>query len=255
MLRFALPRRCSRSSPRSASIARPICWCICRCATRTRRASRRSSGPLAASRCRSRWSCTATSCSSGRGGRWWCGPVTARGDITLRFFSFYPSQQAALSVGSRIRAFGEVRGGFFGAEMVHPRFRKVADDEPLARGDDADLSVHRRTGQFGLAEADRQGAGDGRYVRNPARGAAPAPEAARPGAQPEIPAQPAARHRAGHPACAQPPGLAAGQVRRGAGPAVVAAPGLPGAPRAGGAGAAGARRPRRAGCSTACPSA
>ena len=53
------------------------------------------------------------------------------GDITLRFFSFYPSQQAALSVGSRIRAFGEVRGGFFGAEMVHPRFRKVGDDDPL----------------------------------------------------------------------------------------------------------------------------
>ena len=53
------------------------------------------------------------------------------GEITLRFFSFYPSQQAALAVGSRIRAFGEVRGGFFGPEMVHPRFRKVADDEPL----------------------------------------------------------------------------------------------------------------------------
>jgi len=53
------------------------------------------------------------------------------GEITLRFFSFYPSQQGALSEGARIRAFGEVRGGFFGAEMVHPRFRKVADDEPL----------------------------------------------------------------------------------------------------------------------------
>ena len=53
------------------------------------------------------------------------------GELTLRFFSFYPSQQAALSEGSRIRAFGEVRGGFFGAEMVHPRFHKVADDEPL----------------------------------------------------------------------------------------------------------------------------
>jgi ATP-dependent DNA helicase RecG len=53
------------------------------------------------------------------------------GEIALRFFSFYPNQQAALSEGSRIRAFGEVRGGFFGAEMVHPRFRKVADDEPL----------------------------------------------------------------------------------------------------------------------------
>ena len=53
------------------------------------------------------------------------------GEITLRFFSFYPNQQAMLSAGARIRAFGEVRGGFFGAEMVHPRFRKVADEEPL----------------------------------------------------------------------------------------------------------------------------
>lgn len=53
------------------------------------------------------------------------------GDITLRFFSFYPSQQAMLAPGARIRAFGEVRGGFFGLEMVHPRCRKVADDEPL----------------------------------------------------------------------------------------------------------------------------
>ena len=53
------------------------------------------------------------------------------GEITLRFFSFYPNQQAALNEGSRIRAFGEIRGGFFGAEMVHPRFRKVGDDEPL----------------------------------------------------------------------------------------------------------------------------
>jgi ATP-dependent DNA helicase RecG len=53
------------------------------------------------------------------------------GEITLRFFSFYPSQQAALSEGSRIRAFGEVRGGFFGAEMVHPRFPQGGDDEPL----------------------------------------------------------------------------------------------------------------------------
>src|SRR5574343_470941 len=96
-----------RSSPRSASIARPICWCTCRCATRTRRASRRWRGPLAASRCRSRSSCTTTRCSTGHGARWWCAP------------------------GARIRAFGEVRGGFFGLEMVHPRFRKVADDEPL----------------------------------------------------------------------------------------------------------------------------
>ena len=53
------------------------------------------------------------------------------GEITLRFFSFYPNQQAALAEGARVRVFGEVRGGFFGLEMVHPRFRKIADDEPL----------------------------------------------------------------------------------------------------------------------------
>ena len=53
------------------------------------------------------------------------------GELTLRFFSFYPSQQAALSEGSRIRAFGEVRGGFFGAEMVHPRFRKITEGDAL----------------------------------------------------------------------------------------------------------------------------
>ena len=53
------------------------------------------------------------------------------GELTLRFFSFYPSHKAAFSEGARIRAFGEMRGGFFGAEMVHPRFRKVGDDEAL----------------------------------------------------------------------------------------------------------------------------
>ena len=55
----------------------------------------------------------------------------ASGELVMRFFSFYPSQQVALSEGSRVRAFGEVRGGFFGAEMVHPRFHKVGDDTPL----------------------------------------------------------------------------------------------------------------------------
>jgi ATP-dependent DNA helicase RecG len=53
------------------------------------------------------------------------------GEVTLRFFSFYPSQQAVLGVGSRIRAFGEVRGGFFGLEMVHPRFHQVTENQPL----------------------------------------------------------------------------------------------------------------------------
>ena len=59
----------------------------------------------------------------------------AAGDeIVLRFFSFYPNQRAVLAEGARIRAFGEVRGGFLGAEMVHPRFRAVAEGAPLPAG-------------------------------------------------------------------------------------------------------------------------
>jgi ATP-dependent DNA helicase RecG len=58
----------------------------------------------------------------------------ASGEVWLRFFSFYPNQQAAMSVGATIRAFGEVRSGFFGAEMVHPRFRRVSPGDPLPAG-------------------------------------------------------------------------------------------------------------------------
>ena len=41
---------------------------------------------------------------------------------TLRFFSFYPTQQKALAVGNSIRARGEIRGGFMGLQMMHPTF-------------------------------------------------------------------------------------------------------------------------------------
>jgi ATP-dependent DNA helicase RecG len=41
----------------------------------------------------------------------------------LRFFSFYPSQQKALAVGTRIRARGDLKGGFLGWQMVHPTCR------------------------------------------------------------------------------------------------------------------------------------
>jgi len=52
-------------------------------------------------------------------------------ELTLRFLNFYPSQQKQLSVGKQIRAIGEVRMGFFGPEMVHPKYRAVDDDTPL----------------------------------------------------------------------------------------------------------------------------
>lgn len=51
---------------------------------------------------------------------------------TLRFFNFYPSQQKALAVGNRIRARGEVKGGFLGWTMLHPSFRVAGGDLPTA---------------------------------------------------------------------------------------------------------------------------
>ena len=53
-------------------------------------------------------------------------------DLVLRFLHFYPSHQKTLAVGARVRVRGEARGGFFGLEMVHPSFRAVAEDTPLA---------------------------------------------------------------------------------------------------------------------------
>jgi ATP-dependent DNA helicase RecG len=54
------------------------------------------------------------------------------GVVTLRFFSFYGSQVKHFAPGVRVRAFGEIRQGFFGAEMVHPRYRIVQPGLPVA---------------------------------------------------------------------------------------------------------------------------
>ncbi len=55
--------------------------------------------------------------------------------LVLRFFNFYQSQlkqfQRAADEGLVVRAFGEVRAGWFGAEMTHPRYRIARADEPL----------------------------------------------------------------------------------------------------------------------------
>ena len=55
--------------------------------------------------------------------------------LALRFFNFYASQlkqfQRAAAAGQLVRAYGEVRSGFFGAEMAHPRYRIVSEGEPL----------------------------------------------------------------------------------------------------------------------------
>ncbi|GAB4121380.1 MAG: ATP-dependent DNA helicase RecG [Sideroxydans sp.] len=61
-----------------------------------------------------------------------CQIEDASGTLTLRFLHFYPSQQKQLAVGKHIRAYGEVRGGFFGMEMVHPKCRAGGPEAALA---------------------------------------------------------------------------------------------------------------------------
>jgi ATP-dependent DNA helicase RecG len=53
------------------------------------------------------------------------------GEVAVRLLNFYPSQQKQLSEGQRVRLCGELRSGFFGAEMIHPRIRVVGADTPL----------------------------------------------------------------------------------------------------------------------------
>ncbi|MGN6085072.1 ATP-dependent DNA helicase RecG [Trinickia sp.] len=56
----------------------------------------------------------------------------AQGDeLSLRFLNFYGSQVKQMALGVRLRVRGDVRGGFFGLEMVHPTVRPVDEDTPL----------------------------------------------------------------------------------------------------------------------------
>ncbi len=42
-------------------------------------------------------------------------------EIGLRWLTFYPSQQSQMQAGKRWRVRGEVRGGLYGYELIHPR--------------------------------------------------------------------------------------------------------------------------------------
>jgi len=55
----------------------------------------------------------------------------ASGELQLRFMNFYGSQVKQLAVGTRVRARGELKHGFFGAEMVHPHYKVVNEGAPL----------------------------------------------------------------------------------------------------------------------------
>ncbi|WP_159879600.1 ATP-dependent DNA helicase RecG [Aquitalea denitrificans] len=56
----------------------------------------------------------------------------ASGVLVLRFIHFYPSQLKQFTDGALIRAMGEIRRGFHGDEMVHPKTREVVEGSPLA---------------------------------------------------------------------------------------------------------------------------
>ncbi len=56
----------------------------------------------------------------------------SRQTLLLRFFHFNNAQAMQLAVGARLRCFGEVRHGANSLEMVHPQYRRLADDATAA---------------------------------------------------------------------------------------------------------------------------
>lgn len=56
------------------------------------------------------------------------------GSLVLRFFHFSASQKNALTVGSQVRCYGEVRRGRAGYELYHPEYRVLRPDidEPVS---------------------------------------------------------------------------------------------------------------------------
>lgn len=80
----------------------------------------------------------------------------------LRFFSFYPGQQKAMTTGARIRALGEVRVGLLGRQMMHPAIKPASAELPQALTPiyptvaGLPQAYLRRAVQGGLARVDLQ---------------------------------------------------------------------------------------------------
>lgn len=49
------------------------------------------------------------------------------GELTLRFFHFSAAQKNGLSIGTKVRCFGEIQRGARGFEIIHPEYKKVSD--------------------------------------------------------------------------------------------------------------------------------
>jgi ATP-dependent DNA helicase RecG len=66
------------------------------------------------------------------------------GTITLRFFHFSAAQKNNLENGTKIRAFGEIRAGKFGLEMMHPEY-KLLNTEAKGQLEEALTPVYPAT--------------------------------------------------------------------------------------------------------------
>ena len=166
----------------------------------------------------------------------------ASGVLFARFLNFYQSQARALAPGTRVRLFGEVRPGFFGDEMVHPRYRVLRGPEPLPASLTPVYPTTAGLGAGAAPQADRRGARARRPRRHAARGdprraRSRAVRAVRAAAPPSAPG--GRPHGARNP---HPPGMAADEVRRAARAAALDADALSRAARAGRAAARAARR-------------
>ncbi len=64
--------------------------------------------------------------------QWVCRVEDNSGELVMRFVHFYANQIKTFAVGRRIRLLGEIRLGFFGAEMVHPQCHLVSQGDALA---------------------------------------------------------------------------------------------------------------------------
>ncbi len=56
------------------------------------------------------------------------------GAISLRFMNFYPNQLPLFEPGRTLRLFGELRAGFHGPEMIHPRCYPYDEHDALPTG-------------------------------------------------------------------------------------------------------------------------
>ncbi|PID51379.1 MAG: ATP-dependent DNA helicase RecG [Pasteurellales bacterium] len=51
--------------------------------------------------------------------------------ITLKFFNFNMGMKTSLSIGARVKAFGEIKRGRFMAEIHHPEYQIIYNNQPL----------------------------------------------------------------------------------------------------------------------------